>query len=131
MGETSSVYLYRTILTEESDRERLSPESNAADSVPAYSPDGQWIAFGRAPSRTAAGRQLWLMRPDGAEARALMADPAVSYGPPSWSPDGRTLLYQRFNLDDPAGEPSVWVMDVATGEETLAAEGGYLPAWLP
>ena len=25
---------------------------------------------------------------------------------------------------------AVWKMDVATGEETLVAENGYLPVWL-
>ena len=130
-GETSAVYLYRTLLAGDAPRERLSPAGVQADSAPAFSPDGQWIAFGRGPSGAAAGRQLWLMRAGGGEARALTNDPDVFYGPPSWSADGRTLLYQRFDLSDPAGRPAVWLMDVATGEQRLLAEGGYLPVWGP
>jgi len=38
------------------------------------------------------------------------------------------LLFQRY--DPAAGTTSVWRLDVATGAETLVAEGGYLPAWL-
>jgi TolB protein len=130
--ESSNVYLYRTLVAGDAPRERLSPEASVADSAPAFSPDGEWIAFGRAPGgNTAAGRQLWLMRADGSEARALTADPALTHGPPSWSPDGQYLLYQRYRLDDPASSASVWVMEVAIGEETLVAEGGFLPRWLP
>jgi TolB protein len=128
-GETSAAYLYRTLIDGDGSRERLSPDGAQADSAPAFSPDGAWIAFGRAPGRAAAGRQLWLMRPDGSEARALTDNPAIFYGPPSWSPAGRLLLYQRYDVDDPAAVASVWVMEVATGEETLIADGGYLPAW--
>ena len=102
--------------------------SGVADNAAAFSPDGAWIAFGRTPANTAAGRRLWLMRADGSDARPLTNDPAVTHGPPVWSPDGRTLLFQRY---DPAEETtSVWRLDVATGAETLVAEGGYLPGWL-
>ncbi len=126
--ESSTVFLYRTMVGEETTRRRLSPDAAVADSAPAFSPDGQWIAFGRAPANTAAGRQLWIMRADGSEARALTSDPAVTHGPPGWSPDGRTLLFQRY---DPAAETtSVWRLDVATGAATRVAEDGYLPAWL-
>lgn len=128
LQESASTFLYRASLTEEAPRQRLSPDAAVADSVPAFSPDGQWIAFGRAPAGTDAGRQLWLMRPDGDEARALTADPAVSHGPPSWSPDGRYLLFQRY--DPVENTPSVWVMEVATGEERVVGVGGYLGSWL-
>ncbi|HOU41119.1 MAG TPA: hypothetical protein PK829_07610 [Promineifilum sp.] len=128
--ESSRVYLYRVSLAEEG-RERLSPAQPVDDSAPAWSPDGQWIAFGRAPADTAAGRQLWLMRSDGSDARALTAEPAIFHGPPTWSPDGRALLYQRYDLNDPAATPQVWSLRPSDGAQTLIAPGGYLPAWLP
>lgn len=129
--ESSNVFLYRKGVDGEEDRQRLSPDAAVADSVPAFSPDGTWIAFGRTPANTAAGRQLWLMRADGSEARALTADPAVTYGPPGWSADGRSLLYQRYELNDPAAAPSVWRLDVASGEVTLLARDAWRPSWLP
>lgn len=129
LQESSNVYLYRSEVGGDNPRERLSPDAGVADSVPAFSPDGQWIAFGRTPANTAAARQLWIMRPDGMEARALTADPAVNHGPPAWSADGRGLLFQRY--DAAAGATSVWRLDVATGEETLVVEDGYLPMWRP
>ena len=128
--ESSSVYLYRVTLREEG-RERLSPEAAVDDSVPAWSPDGQWIAFGRAPADAAAGRQLWLMRPDGHEARALTNEPALFHGPPAWSPDGAYLLYQRYDVSDPTASPSVWLLRLADGAQSLVAADAFLPAWLP
>ena len=130
LQESASVWLYRTFIDEPGERERISPEAAVSDSVPAFSPDGQWIAFGRVPAGTAAGRQLWIMRPDGEEARPLTDNPGYSYGPPGWSPDGRFVLYQRISTTDPAAAPSVWLLDVATGEETPVVDGGHLPAWL-
>ena len=128
LQESSNIFLYRSLVDEESARRRLSPDAGVADTAAAFSPDGAWIAFGRTPANTAAGRQLWLMRADGSDGRALTNDPAVTHGPPHWSPDGRALLFQRY---DPAEETtSVWRLDVATGAETMVAEGGYLPEWL-
>ncbi len=127
LQESSTVFLYRVAVDGDGPRQRLSPEAAVADSAPAFSPDGQWIAFGRIPADTNAGRQLWLMAADGGQARALTSDPAVTHGPPQWSPDGRFLLFQRY---DPAGQAtSVWRLEVDSGEETLVSEGGYLPAW--
>jgi TolB protein len=129
--ETAATFLYRSLLAEADSRQRLSPEAAVADSAAAFAPDGQWIAFGRAPAETGAARQLWLMRPDGREARALTNEPAISHGPPSWSPDGRTLLYQRVDISDPAARPAIWRLNAATGAATLVVEDGYWPAWLP
>lgn len=126
--ESASIYLYRTDLAEPGSRRRLSPEAAVEDGAAAFSPDGAWIAFLRAPAGTGAGRQLWLMRADGSEARAPAADPTAAYGPPGWSPDGHFLLYQRH---DPAtGRTGVWVMEVETGEEELLHEEAFLPVWL-
>ena len=125
--ESSNVFLYRSLVDDDTPRALLSPDAAVADTAPAFSPDGEWIAFGRAPANTAAGRQLWLMRPDGSDARPLTSDPAVPHGPPNWSPDGRTLLFQRY--DPLSGTTSIWTIDVTTGEEAQVSAGGYLPAW--
>lgn len=109
----------------------LSQTGNTDDANPAWSPDGEWIAFGRKPIQTNAGRQLWLMRADGREARPLTADPAIHHGPPAWSPDGRYLLFQRFDLGQPDGRPGLWLLEVSSGRLTQVAASGSLPAWLP
>jgi TolB protein len=128
--ESAAVYLYRVILSEEGSRQLLSPEANIEDSAPAWSPDGRSIAFGRRPAATITGRQLWLMRPDGTDGRALTNDPNLFHGPPAWSPDGRFLLFQRFDLTRPSAVASVWLLELETGAFTRLAEGGFQPAWL-
>ena len=70
------------------------------------------------------------MRPDGSEARPLTAEPTYHYGPPAWSPDGQTLLVQRYNLAA-AGSPGIWLINVATGEQQEIAPLGIQPTWLP
>jgi len=129
--ESSTVYLYRVALAETGTRQQLSPESAVDDSAPAWSPDGEWVAFGRSVPDAAFGRQLWLMRPDGSQARALTSEPDYYHGPPAWSPDGRYLLYQRYDLADPAAATEIWRLDMDSGEAMRLVADGFLPAWLP
>jgi TolB protein len=110
---------------------RLSPQAGVDDALPAWSPDGQWIAFGRKPPRAQSGRQLWLMRPDGSDAHALTDEPAVQHGPPHWSHDGRYLLFQRYQLLEPDAAPEIWIQNVGSGERRQVAANGYLPTWMP
>ena len=101
------------------------------DSSSAWSADGQWIAFGRKLPRTPMGRQIWVMQQDGSEAFALTNNPKIHHGQISWSPDGRFLLYQQYNLEELYAEPAVWLIEIATGQRTEIASPGTLPAWLP
>ena len=58
------------------------------ESGPSYSPKGDRIAFLR-------GGQLWTMKPDGTEAKVLVADKKVlDY---DWSPDGKYVAYARLD----------------------------------
>jgi Tol biopolymer transport system component len=108
--------------------------TSVQDSAPSHSPDGAWIALLRkdlASLSPTTGRQVWLMRPDGSEPRQLTNEADTDHGPPVWSPDSRYLIYQRYNLAAPLPQPSVWLLDVQTGEaRELVAKGGQ-PAWLP
>ena len=106
-------------------------EESVDDSAPAVSPDGEWVAFGRKQPRTPMGRQIWVMRADGTEALAITNDPQIHHGEIAWSPDGRFLLYQQYNLDELYAKPAVWLIEIATGERTEIAAPGTLPAWLP
>lgn len=108
----------------------LSAELNVNDGFPAWSPDGAWIAFNRKLARAPMGKQLWLARADGSEAKPLTQDADVNHGPPRWSPDARSLLFQRYILTS-QGEPGIWLLNVQTGAQREIARVGSQPAWLP
>jgi TolB protein len=101
------------------------------DDSPAWSPDGAWIVFGRKLPGVENGRQLWLIRPDGSEAKALTDDPLVHHGVPSWSGDGRFILFQRFDTQDSSARPGIWLLEPDTGKMVEIAAAGFNPQWLP
>jgi TolB protein len=115
---------------ESGEQTNLSGQISVEDSMPVWSPDGQWIAFGRRQPGTNTARQLWLMRSDGSEARALTDDLAINHGPPSWSADGRSLLFQQIDQNNLAADPQIWLIDVDSGEKELLVLSGMQPSWL-
>jgi len=63
---------------------------------PAWTPDGKYICF----STDEPGNKfsLSLKRADGGgEKQILLLDEAVRFGPMSWSPDGKALVFSRFS----------------------------------
>jgi serine/threonine protein kinase len=60
----------------------------------AVSRDGSWVAFATTPSRIGLDREMWLMKPDGAEARKLFElDQNSGFLGAESSPDGQRLAY--------------------------------------
>ena len=123
-----AVHLFLTELDELTQRQ-IGDDLPSDDASPAWSPDGQWLVLGRKVPRTTMGRQLWLMRPDGIEARALTDAPEVHHGLPSWSADGRFILYQRFPVLEDGATAGIWLLDIESGEQVMVTENGRLPVW--
>jgi serine/threonine protein kinase len=90
----------------------------AADDSPAYSPDGQSIAFS---SSREGSDGIFVMSASGGPARRLVN---AGYDP-SWTPDGREIVYSTESGRDPDGReaPSqLWAVNLGTGARRRIAE---------
>lgn len=107
------------------------PNAAVDDSGYSISPSGEQLAFIRKPARASTGGQIWVMKPDGSDSRSLTDQLSIQHGAVSWSQDSQKLVYQKFDLNaGPAGSPTIWMLDVATGKETSLAKGTR-PQWAP
>jgi dipeptidyl aminopeptidase/acylaminoacyl peptidase len=85
---------------------------------PAFSPDGDTIAYSVTTTNAAADKKqsdVWRVSWDGSQRRALTQTPGSSEWQPSWSADGRWLAF----LADRGGENAktqVWVMPAGGGK---------------
>jgi len=116
--------------------EDISPgeELMVEDASPVYSPDGNWIAYARRhldPLRWTPGRQIWLMRADGSEARSLTDDSTKLHTSLAWSPDSKRLVFMRRNASDFSQPAEIVWLDISEPQLRLLVEGGFLPRWIP
>ncbi|HEY2290124.1 MAG TPA: protein kinase [Thermoanaerobaculia bacterium] len=105
----------------------LTPDSPADDTQPAYSPDGQQIAF----RSEREGGGLFVMGATGESTHRI-----TSFGySPAWSPDGRKIAFATEGVGNPLErrQPSqLWIVDVATEEKRLLSPGDAVqPSWSP
>jgi TolB protein len=74
---------------------------------PAWSPDGQWLAYVSFETRHSA---VYVQRVRSGERRQVSARAGVN-GAPAWSPDGKRLA---LTLGGSGGNPDIYVLDLAT-----------------
>ena len=93
---------------------------------PAWSPDGQWIAFTNSRGTAGPGRgSIWIMRADGTERRQVTLHPDNGFDlSPTWSPDGQRIAFQRGGIA---------IVTVATGDVSYLDLPGRptQPSWSP
>ena len=110
----------------------LTEDSTADDNHPAFSPDGELIAF----RSERQGGGIFIMNASGENMRRL-TDPGEDSGyNPAWSPDGNEILCTKARTRDPYNRsviPSrLWAVNAATGEKRVVTEGDAVQAtWSP
>ena len=99
-------------------------------SDPAWSPDGQMIAFVGLGLTAGLGEPIYVVKADGSGLRNLTPKPVGAYAAPAWSPDGRKIAF----VSDRDGNSEVYVMNAnGRGQRNLTRNPAYDadPAWSP
>ncbi|MCL5265453.1 MAG: DPP IV N-terminal domain-containing protein, partial [Chloroflexi bacterium] len=116
-GSNRSTWYRKTIAVATlSGRQEVLSDAGRADLFPAFSPDGQWIAFTGAPAvetdggndakQASAQRRIWVMAANGDSKRQLTSDPTFRDERPLWSADGSFILFVRFRGE----QAQLWLM---------------------
>jgi TolB protein len=100
------------------------------ESDPSWSPDGAWIAYVRRTPGTTI-QNVWIMRPDGSERRALTGQDGRAFTP-AWSPDSRRVAFATNAESDEVYELFTVGLD-GKGVRRVAPTAGdnFEPAWSP
>lgn len=103
---------------------------------PSWSSDGERILLNTVdPDGT---EDIWLGNADGTGTQRIVdcVDPCLWTDEPAWSPDDRSVAFQRLTADDDGFRSTLEVLDVATGDVTVVLTMPELeiilaPRWSP
>ncbi|HTY48812.1 MAG TPA: Tol-Pal system beta propeller repeat protein TolB [Steroidobacteraceae bacterium] len=98
---------------------RVILESRQPIMSPAWSPDGQWLAYVSFENRHSA---IFVQQVRSGERRQVSARAGIN-GAPAWSPDGRRLA---LTLGGSAGNPNIYVLDLATQALTRITDDPFI-----
>jgi imidazolonepropionase-like amidohydrolase/Tol biopolymer transport system component len=84
---------------------------------PSFSPDGQHIAF---TSDEDGGDNLWIMKADGTEGKAVSSETFRLLNSPAWSPDGNYIVGRKhFTSSRSLGAGEVWMYHKTGGNGVM------------
>jgi hypothetical protein len=104
-------------------------------SIPAESPDGQWLVVGMRILNGPVNKQLWLFPVESLDTIAdgvpIMAEAMINAAAYQWEPAGRTLVYQQIDLTSSDAQPQIVVWWRDDDQVRVIANEAAFPAWLP
>jgi Tol biopolymer transport system component len=117
----------------------------ACDESPGWSPNGRKIVFTRVSGPLDENdiidqAALFTMNADGTDQTQITQLTTPRLGEdlnPQWSPDGRRIVFERFNVRGAEPDPgkALWIVDLRTGREHRVTpyelEAGDTPDWSP
>jgi TolB protein len=109
------------------ENQRLVLESRYPLMSPAWSPDGQWLAYVSFESKRSA---IWVQLVRTGERRQVSARAGIN-GAPVWSPDGKKLA---LTLGGSSGNPDIYVLELQTQNLVKITDDPAIdtePAWSP
>lgn len=95
-----------------------------------FSPDGKVLAY--VSSKADGKGDIWLMNADGSGKRRLTERNETYDYFPSWSPDGRFLVFNSSIQHDHNGNWQLWIVEVSTGQTQLLLDtpgNDVFPDW--
>ncbi len=95
---------------------RVILESHLPMMSPAWSPDGQWLAYVSFENKRSA---IYVQQVSSGERRMVSSRAGIN-GAPAWSPDGHKLL---VTLGGSAGTPNLYILDLGSQQLTRLTEG--------
>jgi TolB protein len=95
---------------------RVILESHQPVMSPAWSPDGQWLAYVSFENKRAS---IYVQQVSSGERRLVSGRVGIN-GAPAWSPDGHRLL---VTLGGSSGIPNLYILDLATQQLTRLTDG--------
>jgi TolB protein len=119
---------YQLIVADaDGENQHLILESRFPLMSPAWSPDGQWLAYVSFETKHSA---VYVQLVRTGERRLVSARAGVN-GAPAWSPDGKSLA---LTLGGSGGNPDIYVLDLATQGLTRLTDDPAIdtePSWAP
>jgi ABC-type nickel/cobalt efflux system permease component RcnA/Tol biopolymer transport system component len=108
----------------------INPDLGFENIIAVWSPDGAWIAVVRRDLGATRGDQVWVMRADGSDARAVTDAPDVLHGSLNWSADGSVILYDLYPLNTVPLISRLEMVEVESGKVTDIGIQGFNPSWV-
>lgn len=101
----------------------------ATGDSPRWSPDGRWIGYVEKTKDNGWLHSVFVMRPDGSDARRLTFHHDVMATAPAWSPDSKWLAYSLWLWQEKRSELCVVNLGTKEWKHVIYTEDQIYPVW--